>query len=162
MKTLFLSGLLLFSLQGIAQEKEKNIQIEQPWSRATVPGTTLAAGYMVIRNSAEDRDRLLSVSSPRARKVETHVTLKDGDIMRMREVQGYEVPGRGRVELKPGGAHLMFVDIKQPFKQGEKIPVTLRFEKAGEVKVELQVRAAGTTAPADKAGEHMMQGDHKM
>jgi hypothetical protein len=75
--------------------------------------------------------------------------------MRMREVPGYEVPGRGRVELKPGGAHLMLVDIKRPFKAGEKIPLTLRFEKAGEVKVELQVRATGTSG--DSSGEHKMQ-----
>jgi len=149
-----LSGILLFSVLGVAQEKQRNIQIEEPWSRATAPGSTLAAAYMVIRNSAEDRDRLLSVSSPLARKVETHVTLKDGNIMRMREVPGYEVPGRGRVELKPGGAHLMLIDIKQPFKAGQKIPVTLRFERAGEIKLELQVRAAGTT------GEH--SGEHKM
>jgi len=150
MKRSLLSALLLFSLHGVAQEKEKSITIEEPWSRATPPGATLAAGYMTVRNAAEDRDRLVGASSPLARKVETHVTLKDGNIMRMREVPGYEVPGRGRVELKPGGAHLMLVDIKRPFKAGEKIPVTLRFERAGEVKAELQVRATGTS------GEHPM------
>jgi hypothetical protein len=111
-------------------------------------------GYLILRNKSDDRDRLLSVSSPLARKVETHVTIKDGNMMRMREVPGYEVPGRGRVELKPGGAHLMFVDIKRPFKAGEKIPVTLRFDKAGEMNIELEVRAAG--AVGGEAGEHKM------
>ena len=156
MRLLTLS-LLLFSLQAFAQgfPKEKAaIEIDEPWARATTPGTTLAAGYMTLRNKSDDRDRLLSVSSPLARKVETHITLKEGDIMRMREVPGYEVPGRGRVELKPGGAHLMFVDIKRPFKAGEKIPVTLSFDKAGEMNVELEVRAAG--AAAGDAGEHKM------
>ena len=114
---------------------------------------------MVIRNKSEDRDRLLGASSPLARKVETHVTLKDGNMMRMREVPGYEVPGRGRVELKPSGAHLMLLDIKRPFKQGEKIPLTLRFERSGEIKVELAVRAAGATG--EKAGD-AMSGEHKM
>jgi copper(I)-binding protein len=157
MKIFALSVLLLLPLQGIAQDKagipkEKDtIEIEEPWARATPPGATLGAGYLVIRNKSEDRDRLLGASSPLARKVETHVTLKDGNMMRMREVPGYEVPGRGRVELKPGGAHLMLVDIKRPFKQGEKIPLILRFEKAGEVKIDLEVRAAGTTG-----GDHMM------
>ena len=135
-------SLLLFSLQAFAQgfAKEKAaIEIDEPWARATTPGSTLAAGYMTLHNKSDDRDRLLSVSSPLARKVETHITLKDGNIMRMREVSGYEVPGRGRVELKPGGAHLMFVDIKRPFKAGEKIPVTLRFEKAGDVKTQFVV-----------------------
>jgi len=159
MKYLFLAGLLFFSFHAVAQEKEKPIDIEDPWSRATPPGSTIAVGYMVIRNKSEDRERLLSASSPLARKVETHVTLKDGGIMRMREVPGYEVPGRGRVELKPGGAHLMLLDIKRPFKQGEKIPLTLRFERSGEMKVELEVRAAGATG--EKAGD-AMHGDHKM
>ncbi len=152
MRALLASSLLLFSLAGTAQDKNA-IEIEEPWSRATAPGSTLGVGYMVIRNKSEDRDRLVSASSPRARKVETHVTLKDGNIMRMREVPGYEVPGRGRVELKPGGAHLMLLDIKQPFRAGERIPVTLRFERAGEVKTELEVRAAGAAGGA--MGEHM-------
>ena len=159
MRLLLLAGILFFSLHGVAQEKEKSIDVEDPWSRATPPGSTIAVGYMVIRNKAEDRDRLLSASSPLARKVETHVTLKDGNMMRMREVPGYEVPGRGRVELKPGGAHLMLLDIKRPFKQGEKIPLTLRFERSGELKVELTVRAAGATG--EKSGD-AMQGEHKM
>ena len=135
-------SLLLFSLQAFAQgfPKEKAaIEIEEPWARATTPGSTLAAGYMTLRNKSDDRDRLLSVSSPLARKIETHITLKDGNIMRMREVSGYEVPGRGRVELKPGGAHLMFIDIKRPFKEGEKVPVKLKFEKAGDLDVEFHV-----------------------
>jgi copper(I)-binding protein len=139
-----------FSQQGFAKEAH-TVEIEDAWSRATAPGSTLAAGYMTVRNMSDDRDRLLGGSSPRARKVETHVTLKDGNMMRMREVPGYDLPGRGRVELKPGGAHLMLLDIKPPFKEGEKIPLTLRFEKAGEVKVELEVRAAGTSG---KTGGH--------
>jgi copper(I)-binding protein len=75
--------------------------------------------------------------------VETHVTVKDGDIMRMREVKGYEVPAQGSFELKPGGAHLMLVDIKKPFKEGDRVPLTLRFEKAGEIKTELVVSRSG-------------------
>ena len=66
-----------------------------------------------------------------------------GDVMRMREVKGYELPANGSFELKPGGAHLMLVDIKRPLKEGEKVPVVLRFEKAGEVKTELAVQGMG-------------------
>jgi copper(I)-binding protein len=141
MRLLALSLLLCFSVPGFAQfpQDKHSIQIENPWSRATAPGTKLAAGYMTLRNAGNTPDRLLGASSPLAAKVETHVTIKDGDIMRMRQVPFYELPARGHVELKPGGAHLMLVDIKQPFKEGDKVPVTLRFEKAGEVKVELLV-----------------------
>jgi hypothetical protein len=66
----------------------------------------------------------------------------------MREVRGYDVPAKGTFELKPGGAHLMFMDIRQPFKEGDKVPVKLRFEKAGEVSAEFQVgRMGGSAAP---------------
>jgi hypothetical protein len=68
----------------------------------------------------------------------------------MRQVKGYDIPANGSFELKPSGAHLMFMDIKQPFKEGEKVPVTLRFEKAGEVKVEFLVAALGETQPAQQ------------
>ena len=72
--------------------------------------------------------------------METHVTLKEGDVFRMREVKGYDIPARGSFELKPGGAHLMLVDPKRPLKEGDKVPVVLKFEKAGEVKVDFEVR----------------------
>jgi copper(I)-binding protein len=134
MRALLLALLLPTSLPALAQ-----IEIENPWSRATAPGAKIAAGYMTIRNRSAAPDRLIGGSSPLASKVETHVTMKDGDIMRMREVKGYDVPANGSFELKPGGAHLMLVDIKKPFKEGDRIPVTLRFEKAGEVKTQFVV-----------------------
>lgn len=115
------------------------VDIEKPWVRATPPGAKVGAGYMIVRNRSASADRLVGAASPAAARVETHVHIKDGDIMRMREVKGYDVPAKGSFELKPGGAHLMFVDIKQPFKEGDKIPVTLKFEKAAEVKVDFHV-----------------------
>jgi len=114
------------------------VQVENPWARATAPGAKTAAGYMTIRNAGA-ADRLIGAASPAAPKVEIHVTQRDGDIARMREVKAYDIPAKGSFELKPGGAHLMFVDIKAPFKEGEKIPVVLKFEKAGEVKTEFHV-----------------------
>jgi copper(I)-binding protein len=117
------------------------VKIEDPWTRATAPGAKVGAGYMKITSAAPDR--LVGASTPAAGRVELHVTSKEGDVMRMREVKAYDIPAKGGFELKPGGAHLMLVDLKAPLKQGTKVPVTLRFEKAGEVKVELQVRALG-------------------
>ncbi|HET7672550.1 MAG TPA: copper chaperone PCu(A)C [Burkholderiales bacterium] len=114
------------------------VAIDNPWARATAPGIKVAAGYMVIRNPGA-ADRLLGASTSAAERVETHVTVKEGDVARMRQVQGYDVPAGASLELKPGGAHLMFVNIKAPFKEGEKIPVVLRFEKAGEVKAQFHV-----------------------
>jgi periplasmic copper chaperone A len=115
------------------------VEIERPWIRATPPGIQIAAGYVVVRNKSGSPERLLAAASPAAARVETHVHIKDGEVLRMREVKGYDIPANGTLELKPGGAHLMLVDIKQPFKEGERVPVTLRFERAGEVKVEFPV-----------------------
>jgi copper(I)-binding protein len=126
------------------------VQIEKPWARATAPGATIAGGYMVIRNQGAAGDRLLSAWSPAAAKVELHVSSNDNGVMKMREVPGYDVPAKGAFELKPGGAHMMFMDIKRPFKEGDKVPVTLKFEKAGEMKAEFQVgRLGGATPPMD-------------
>jgi len=126
------------------------VTIENAWSRATAPGAKVGAGYFTIRNQSAAPDRLVGASSPAAARVETHVIEKQGEILRMREVKGYEVPAKGSFELKPGGAHLMLVEIKRPLKEGEKVPLVLRFQNAGEVRIELEVRALG----APKAQPH--------
>lgn len=142
MRIVFLLSLLLAAIPVHAQ-----LQIDKPWTRATAPGAKVAGGYMVIRNAGAAGDKLMSASSPAAAKVELHVHINDNGVMRMREVPGYDVPAKGTFELKPGGAHLMFMDIKQPFKEGEKVPVKLKFEKAGEVNAEFQVGGMGGGAP---------------
>jgi periplasmic copper chaperone A len=139
---IFLVGFLL-ALPSHAQ-----VRVEKPWARSTAPGATVAGGYMVIRNAGAAADRLLSASSPAAARVELHVHINDNGVMKMREVKAYDVPAKGSFELKPGGAHLMFMDIKRPFKEGEKLPVMLKFEKAGEVNAEFQVGQMGSGAPA--------------
>ena len=128
------------------------VQVVKAWARATPPGASVAAGYLLLKNNAASADRLVSVSSSAAARVETHVTVRDGSISRMREVKGYDIPAGATLELKPGGAHLMFVDVKAPFKQGAKIAATLRFQRAGEVKVEFEVEAMGSMG-AGHSGE---------
>jgi copper(I)-binding protein len=144
----FLIALLWFAATpAVAQ-----IEVVKAWARATPPGATVAAGYMIVRNKGAQADRLVSMTSPAAARVETHVTIRDGSISRMREVKGYDIPAGGSLELKPGGAHLMFVDIKAPFKQGGKVAATLRFERAGEVKAQFQIEGMGAMG-ADHSGE---------
>jgi hypothetical protein len=138
-------ALTLFAAPSWAQ-----VQIDAPWIRATPPGAKVAAGYLIMRNQSASPERLVGGSSPVARKVETHVHIKDGDILRMREVKGYDIPAKGAFELKPGGAHLMLVDLKGPLKEGEKIPVLLKFERAGEVKVDFDVRPLASAPPGHK------------
>jgi len=135
-----LLALVLGTTSALAQ-----VRVEEPWARATPPGAKVGAGYMKITSATADR--LVGASSPAAARVELHVTEEKGDVMRMRQVKGYDIPAGGSFELAPGGAHLMLVDIKAPLKAGMKVPMTLRFEKAGEVKVELRVRALGAAHP---------------
>jgi copper(I)-binding protein len=125
------------------------VAIEKPWARATAPGAKVAGGYMVIRNNGHAADRLVAASSEVSARVEFHVHEREGEVMRMREVTGYDVPAGRSFELKPGGAHLMFVELRRAFKEGERVPVTLKFEKAGEVRAELHVGPlGGSAAPA--------------
>jgi periplasmic copper chaperone A len=137
----------VFSLPVFGQ-----VQIEEPWIRATTPGAKVAAGYMTIRNKSAQPERLVGGSSPVAARVETHIHIKDGDVLRMREVKGYDIPANGVFELKPSGAHLMLVDVRRPLKEGEKVPLVLKFEKSGEVKVDFQVRPLA--APASSEHKH--------
>ena len=124
-----------------------DLAINQPWTRAAGQGAT-AAGFMEISNRGAAADRLLSASSPAARAMELHTMIRDGDIMRMRAVEAVEIRGGQTVALRPGGFHLMLIGLSQPLRQGETVPVTLRFERAGEVRVQLSVQAAGAREPA--------------
>ena len=125
--------------------------MQQPWTRAAGQGAT-GAGFLAISNRGAAADRLLSASSPAARATELHSMVRDGEVMRMRPVPSIEVPAGQTVTLRPGGLHLMLIGLSGPLREGEAVPVVLRFERAGEVRVELSVQAAGAREPA--AGRH--------
>jgi len=139
--------ILGLALLVIATAADAQVEIEKAWARATAPGAPVAGGYMTIRNKSAAPDRLVGASSAAAARVELHVHIKEGEVMKMRQVSAYDVPANGAFELKPGGAHLMFLQIARPFKEGDRIPVKLKFEKAGEVSVEFAVRRLGDGAP---------------
>lgn len=146
-RTLLATASLLAALPAAAQEyRAGDIVIEQPWSRAAGANAT-GAGFLTIRNTGATPDRLLSASSPIAGRVELHTMSMDGGVMRMRPVEAIPVPAGGTVQLAPGGLHIMLVGLAQPLVQGGRAPLTLRFERAGEVRVELAVQAAGARAP---------------
>jgi periplasmic copper chaperone A len=124
------------------------IEIGQPWTRATPPTAESGGGYLVLKNTGATPDRLIAVKSPAADKVEIHEMKLDGNIMRMREVEkGIEIPPGATVELKPGGFHVMFMGLRAPFAKDAKVPLTLVFEKAGSIDVELMVQAMGAQPP---------------
>lgn len=124
------------------------ISVVQPWTRAMPPATRNGAGYLLIRNEGDTPDRLLGARSPRAKLVEIHeMTVTDG-IMRMRAVpNGLTLPPGATVILRPQGLHLMLMGMAAPIVAGEAVPVTLRFEQAGDISVDLIAAPLGATQP---------------
>lgn len=150
LQTVIASALLAFSSHTMAHNDMKSpeyrvgsIKIEHPYARATVAGQKAAGGFMKIENKGP-ADQLIAVSSPVAGEMQLHTMTMDGNVMKMREVKAIDVPANSSVELKPGGLHLMFMDIKTPLKAGESVPVKLRFQKAGELEIKVPVREAGS------------------
>lgn len=136
----FVAAAFTVSAGALAQN---GIELRAAWARATPPGAEIGAAYLEIRNAGAKPDRLLSASTLAAKRVEVHVTQRDGDVMKMREVKALEVPARQSVRLEPGGTHLMLLDLAGPLKAGERFKLRLRFERGGEVETEVQVRALG-------------------
>ena len=144
---LFLALALQADVAWSHVHEKGDIQVRHPWSRATPPGAKVAVGYMEIRNRGSQPDRLLSVSTAVAKRVEMHVTQREGEVMKMRQVESFEIPARERFALRPGGSHLMLVDIAQQLEKGVRFTMTLRFERAGELEIELEVQERGSRHP---------------
>jgi copper(I)-binding protein len=146
---------------GFAQAQSSgSIVIEKPFSRATPSGAKIGAGYMTITNKGNAADRLVSASSPVAGKVEIHEMAMQDNVMKMRALaNGLSIEAGKTVSLAPGGYHLMLMDLKAPLKIGDKVPVTLNFEKAGKVDVTLDVGSIGAMQPR---GMSMPDQMHKM
>jgi copper(I)-binding protein len=151
------AALMLVAAPGFAQSyKAGTIEIAQPWARATPKGATIGAGYMKIRNTGTEPDRLVGGSISFAQRLEVHSMTMEQGVMKMREVKdGLEIKPGETAELKPGGYHVMFVGLKEPLKQGEDLTVTLKFAKAGTVEVKYPVEAVGAGGPAAGQGMNM-------
>ena len=144
MKAAFAAVLLAVAVlfpQGasLAHNYEKgDVSIRHPWMRAMTSGESEAAVYMEIRNSGRETDRLVAAFSSVAERVDIMLTRKEGLVRK--QVGVLEVPGRERLVLKPKGSHLLFVGLARPLSKGDRVPLTLRFERAGEVPMELEVQ----------------------
>ncbi len=123
--------------------KAGEIEISGGFAKAMLPGQPVGGGFFTVKNNGQTDDRLLSVSSPAAGEVQIHEMVTKDNVMRMRQLKDGIAIGAGEmVKLEPGNLHLMFQKVKTPFKQGDTVPVTLTFEKAGKVDLVLQVLSA--------------------
>lgn len=142
-------ALAVLAMAGVATgawaaqgEDARNLRIEAPWARETAAGQRDGGGFMVITNAGSKADRLVGGSSPVSAEVQMHTVQIEGGVMRMRELpDGIEIPAAGKVELKPGSLHIMFIKLNHPLKAGEQVPVTLKFRDAGEKTVTFEVRS---------------------
>jgi periplasmic copper chaperone A len=141
-----------------------SIHIAQPWARATPKGASSGAGYLTVTNNGTAADRLTCAGSDAAAQCQIHTMSMENGVMKMRPVEGgLEIKPGETVTLKPGGDHMMFVNLKHALETGNAVAATLQFEKAGSVKVELPVVAIGAAAPGvTTGGGNMMQGGGMM
>ncbi|MBW6424704.1 DUF1775 domain-containing protein [Rhizobium sp. XQZ8] len=124
--------------------KAGDLEVTGAFTKAMLPGQPVGGGYFTIKNNGKADDKLVSITSPVAGMVEMHEMAMQGEVMRMRRLDGgIAIPAGKTVELTPGGLHLMFMKVKEPFKAGGAVQATLTFEKAGKVDITLPIEAAG-------------------
>ncbi len=132
-----------------------NIELDDLWVRASVPGQVNGAGYLEIDNKSSAEDKLIAVESAASKRIELHTIINENGVAKMREVQGgIPISAKGKTNLKPGGYHVMFIQLNGPFKVGEKVDAVMKFEKAGSVNVQFKVKPA--TYNPGTTGEHGM------
>jgi len=151
----FAVGLLSLAIaagQALAEYRLGGIVVDQAYARATAPKAPTGAAYVSVANTGAGGDRLVGAASPRASTVELHTMSMEGDIMRMRPIEGVDLPPGGRLAMQPGGGvHIMLIGLTAPLKPGDRFPLTLEFAKAGKLEVSVEVRALGAGSPAGGA-----------
>ena len=153
MRTITTLLAIALALPALAADVVKgDIKVSQPWTRATPGGAKVAVGYLTITNTGKTADKLIGGTSSAASSVEIHdMTMTDG-VMRMRRVEGgLEIKPGETVALKPGGLHMMMIDITAPLKQSEKVKGALVFEKAGTIEIVYDIAGIGASGPDGKA-----------
>lgn len=139
---------LTLSLSAHAGEiKKGDLVVESPWARASAASARNGAAFMTIGNNGKDADRLVGAVTPVSEVAELHTHLMEDGVMRMRRIQGIDVDPGAPAVLKPGSLHIMLINLKQPLKEGQKFPITLTFQKAGEMVVEATVATPGAMMP---------------
>lgn len=123
------------------------IKVAHPWARATPGGAKVGAAYGEISAKDGASDVLIAATSPAADRVEIHTHSMDGGVMKMRKIDKLPIAGGKTVLLKPSGDHIMLFDLKKPLEEGERLPITLVFEKAGEIKIEATIESVGAKGP---------------
>ena len=157
--TFVLAAILTATLTMTAQAEDVtagSLKISAPWTRATPKGASVGGGYLTITNTGTAPDRLVGGASDVSSRFEIHEMSMDGGVMKMRAMpKGVEIKPGETVTFKPGGYHVMFMGIKQPFEQGKRVKATLEFEKAGKVDLDFAVEGVGAQTGGGPSGMQM-------
>ncbi len=149
------------SSEGADTVKVGDLTVALPWTRATPSGAKVAGGYLAVTNNGKASDTFVGGSSDIAGRVEIHEMAMEGGVMKMRPLNaGIEIKPGQTVELKPGGLHMMFLDLKRQLKQGETVKASLKFEKAGSVDVTFKVGAVGGSSSPSGASSSSSHHQH--
>lgn len=141
-----LLSLLALPLAQAHDYQLADLHIDHPWSRAMPPNAPAGAAYFLVENRGNSADRLVAVSTPRAGKSELHNHVHENGLMKMVYVPAVDVAAGAQVEFSPGGYHVMLFQLNQPLQAGDRFPLTLQFEKAGSIEVEVQVQEGSSAA----------------
>ena len=157
MKQLIITGLLAITVTAWAQT---TVKVEDAWVRGTVATQKATGAFM--RLTAPANARLVEAKSPVAGVVEIHEMTLEKDIMKMRQIPGLDLAADRTMELKPGGYHVMLMDLKQPLKGGEQVPITLVFEDDAKKRFTQDIKASVTVLGGGNSPMPMKPGmDHK-
>ena len=149
-RILAFAAVLAVASAALAQPAQ--LEVNNAWARATPGKAENGAAYVTIQSPTADR--LVSASTPVAKKAELHTMSMQGMVMKMRPISGVDIPAGQPVSLKPGGEHIMLLGLNQPLREGQSFPLTLDFEKAGPRTVTVTIEKAGTRGPAPAAAQH--------
>lgn len=158
--TLLLLGSSLIGMVHAHDYQAGDLRVQHPWSRPLPPVSPTGAAYMVIENHGQQPDALIGVSTPIAGHAELHEHVHQGDLMKMQQIERVEIAPGERVEFVPGGYHVMLFDLRQPLTADTAYALTLEFERAGELEVEVRVHEQPSPAAKRAAHDHHGQGHH--
>lgn len=148
-------GLAAITFPATAGDEHQGIVVEEAWARASAGAAKSGAAYLTIANHGDEVDRLISVASDAATRVEIHTHVMSENVMRMMEVEGgVEIEPGSPTVFKPGGLHVMFMGLKEPFVEGETFPITLTLENAGEMTVDVSVEGIAAMEPSHEDHHH--------
>ncbi len=149
--SLFAAGLLVSA--GVFAGAADNVVVQDPYVRLAPPNAPATGAFMVIKNNGDKDIKVLKADNPASKVTELHTHLNEGGVMKMRPVAAIDIKAKGEAALKPGGLHVMMIDLKAPMKEGDVVPITLTFDDGSSKKVEAKVvrpMAAGMPAREHK------------